>query len=146
MLHRSEGWPAALMAHLRSRRRAPFQWGTHDCALFAMDGVLSMTGTDLAAWFRGRYADEAGARAAIAAFAGGGTLESVAEMVAAREGLPETAVSLAQRGDIVLLDNESDGRWGPALGLCVGASAAFAARPEGIALVGMTRIRRAWRV
>ncbi len=43
------------MAYLETVRARSFAYGSHDCALFAADAVQAMTGTDLAAQFRGRY-------------------------------------------------------------------------------------------
>ena len=50
---RREDWPERLLAFARSRERQPFVWGTNDCALFAADAALAMTGHDFAAPFRG---------------------------------------------------------------------------------------------
>lgn len=52
-LPRLAGWPERFIAFLESRRHSPFVWGSNDCALFAADGVLSITGVDFAADWRG---------------------------------------------------------------------------------------------
>jgi hypothetical protein len=93
---------------LLSRAQAPFAWGQHDCALFAADGVLAITGVDIADDFRGKYSDEASAFAAIAQICGGTTVADAAQYCAAKHGLePWLSPLMAQRGDLVVLE-ESD--------------------------------------
>lgn len=99
-------WPERLAEFLRSRRRAPFQWGVNDCALFAADAAHAITGADPAAEYRG-YSDEVEALRLIKA-AGG---------MRALVALPEKPVAFAQRGDGVLA--LIDGR--ETFGVCVGA-------------------------
>lgn len=90
---------------LLSRARMPFAWGTNDCAMFAADGIQAITGTDIAEAFRGKYADEASALAAIRGVAGGATIADAAAWCAAQHGLPEWAHPLlAQRGDLVVFE------------------------------------------
>lgn len=91
---------------LRARAAMSFAWGSNDCALFAADGILAMTGVDLAADFRGKYSDEAGAFALIASVTGGKTVADAAAWCAAKHGLEELAHPLkAQRGDLVIFPN-----------------------------------------
>lgn len=54
-LQRFPDWRPRLVAYLETVRARRFSYGQHDCALFAADAVQAMTGTDLAADFRGRY-------------------------------------------------------------------------------------------
>jgi hypothetical protein len=91
-MQRRNDWPERLSAFVESRRFAPFEWGTNDCALFAADGVLAMTDVDLAAALR-TYTDEAGA-AALISKAGG--------MAGFARTLAHRGPGRAQRGDIVL--------------------------------------------
>ena len=106
-LRRWPDWPGRLAAFLGTRAHAPFSWGSSDCCLFACDAVLEMTGTDLAADFRGTYGCS---RSALRVFhrAGGGLgrngLRAIACGIAREEGIPEIAVRLARPGDIVLLE------------------------------------------
>lgn len=48
-------WRARLDLFVGASTRRPFEWGVHDCALFAAEGVDAQTGSDFAAEFRGRY-------------------------------------------------------------------------------------------
>lgn len=58
---RCEDWHARLAAYVFDAGRTPFAYGSHDCALFAAGAVEAMTGTDLAAGWRGIYRTLAGA-------------------------------------------------------------------------------------
>ena len=103
MRERAKDWRARLDAYLDGCNGRPFQWGGLDCALFAAGAVAVMTGEDFAASFRGKYADEAGAKAAIRA-AGFG---SVADIAAAH--LAEIAVAEAGMGDLASVDMPGHG-------------------------------------
>jgi hypothetical protein len=88
-------WPQRLSRAIEARRRTPHGWGTNDCALFAADLVAAQTGQDFGAPFRGRYGDEAGAWAILAAL-GHADLTSLVDSCLTRgEGRPA-------RGDVVL--------------------------------------------
>src|ERR1700735_5391711 len=104
---RAEHWATrAYHDFLKARANEPFAWGAQDCALFAADGVLAITGVDIAADFRGKYDDEASAFAAIKTIAGGSTVEDAAVYCATKHGLPEWSHPLrAQRGDLVVLED-----------------------------------------
>lgn len=139
---RGEDWPQRLHVFLEAEARRPFVWGEHDCALFACNAVLAMTGVDLAESWRGVYSDAASAAQAITLRLGRGkTLEDVAATIAADSSLEEIFPTFAQRGDVVLIDSAL----GPALAICVGVSC-VAPSPGGTALVPMTSARRAWRI
>src|SRR5690349_271236 len=105
-------WEERLTEIIRARHRAPFAWGQFDCALFACDAVLAMTGVDLAEPFRGRYADALGALRAIRKFTSGGNLGDVARIQAAAFTIPEVDPPFAMLGDVVLGDG---GPLGPRL-------------------------------
>ena len=55
-LVRRSDWHQRLTDYIMAAMQAPYQPGVHDCALFAAGAVDAMTGTDLAAPYRGRYA------------------------------------------------------------------------------------------
>jgi hypothetical protein len=88
---------------LLARAKMPFAWGANDCASFAADGILAMTGVDIAADFRGRYTDEASALAAIKTITGGTTIADAAAWCATKHALAEWPYPLlAKRGDLVV--------------------------------------------
>lgn len=127
MIERLGHWDIALAAYLAPlMSTATFEWGRTDCALFVSDGVLAMTGADIAAAYRGRYSTALGSARALAKF-GAGTLAASFDAI-----LPERPVAYARRGDVVM----SDG----AVGLCIGAEALF--MPEEGAQPGLIRIER----
>jgi len=145
---RREDWPERLLAFIESRRRTAFAWGEHDCALFACDAVLAMTGIDPAAWFRGRYRDRRTAYAALGDFLGLGAkaapraaLGAVCARLANSHGWPEVPSAFAQRGDVGLLDL----RGRETLAICMGA-VFVAAGPGGLVFIPHGHARRAWRV
>lgn len=61
-IRRLQDWPTRLEAAIDAARKCPFEWGKNDCALFAADCVLAMTGVDFAASFRGKYKTAEGAK------------------------------------------------------------------------------------
>lgn len=134
----------ALHRYLTARMKMPFAWATNDCATFAADGILAMTGVDVAADFRGKYSDEASAAAAIAAVCGGKTVEDAAAWSAAKYGLAEWAEPLrAQRGDLAIVMNGTS----PAAGLVhLNGSRVAIPGETGLVLFPVRKILRAWHV
>lgn len=90
---RKDDWPERLAEFIDVRRERAFSWGSQDCALFAADAVLAMTGVDLAKKLRG-YKTAAGATRRIKAAGGMRNFASA---------LTEKHPGLAQRGDVVLV-------------------------------------------
>lgn len=126
---RAHDWEARLFAAVDAARAAPFEWGTHDCALFVADVVLAMTGHDYAADLRGQYRTQAGALRLLAA----------APLRARMDALfTSIDVRMAQRGDAVM-----DGSG--ALGVCLGEYAAFVGQ-SGIEMQTTLGAEMAWRV
>lgn len=102
-MRRLRTWRTALHAEVERHRREPFAWGEADCAVFAADCLLAMTGEDAAAPFRGRYSTPAGAMRALKK-AGHADLLS---LVSAH--LEEIPVIMAGEGDIAAFENEGTG-------------------------------------
>lgn len=94
-------WPERLAALIEERRHQPFEWGRHDCVLFAADAVRACTGLDPAAQFRGTYASEVEAEALLALRGG---LAGTIEWSQAERGAPACLRELAQRGDTALVE------------------------------------------
>ncbi len=109
---RREDWPERMVAAIDAARSQPFVWGESDCCLFAADVVLAMTGEDYAKAFRGKYKSARGALGALKRH-GHGDIEKT------MDGMFERRYPM--RGDVVMavIDNQQ------ALGICVGADAAF---------------------
>ena len=141
-MKRLEAWPELLHEFLEASESQPFAWGVRDCATFTCDAVLVMTGVDLASDFRGQYSNVGGAARTMRKFAGGG-VEAVADKVTKQHGMPEISPKLAQRGDVVLVDGESE----PALGIVsLDAQWAVTITPRGPQKWPALSARRAWRV
>lgn len=144
-LQRREDWPERLAALIDERMREPFKWGANDCALFAADAVLAITGTDLAADWRSQYADEAGA--VLAAQSLLSTVVTAGEIVAALRDMahrslgPAVPPLMARRGDIVLVEHGN----GHSLAVCLGAVATAPGR-RGLLQLERAAWRYAWRV
>ncbi len=138
------GWQERLNGYIESKRHVPFAWGTHDCGSFFAHAVEAVTGTLPAKEILGTYTDEAGALAAIQKATG---KEDRAEcMLSLPEalGFKAVPVRLAQRGDIVLVDN---GLGGTAFGI-VSLDARLAVSPgrKGISFTDMKDALAAWSV
>jgi hypothetical protein len=138
---RVHDWPRRLAQILDSTRQLPFEWGKLDCALHVCNCIKAMTGEqiDPGAAHRGQYADEAGA---VARF--GGDLAAFAATTAAALGFAEVPITMAQRGDVVFVDN---GTAHGALGV-VSLDGRFAScmSDKGIVNVRIARWKRAWHV
>lgn len=136
-MQRKPDWPKHFMAELQAAAERPFVWGEHDCALFACNMVRAMTGSDPAEVFRGVYSTQTGAYRLIASYGG---MAALAESVARDFGCQEVRPSMAQRGDVCVVDLGPDGN---ALGICAGERVAVASL-LGIAFLPMKHVTRAW--
>lgn len=141
-MKRYRDWEQRLHAICQERKRAPFVWGEHDCALFVADCVQAITGQDLAAECRSRYSSKEEAATLLTELCGG-NLETYME----QRGLQEWAtVRLAQRGDIVLSRQTT----GPCLGIVSldGMRGLFAVESgqDEMLRLSVLECARAWRV
>ena len=135
-MRRLPGWEQRLMACVRRAMDRPFEWGEHDCALFAADCVEAITGEDLAEEFRGRYMDRKGSLKVLRA-CGEGDLQATVTRLLGEPSDPKTA----RRGDLVLVRTPT----GPAIAVCVGLEAVAPGR-HGLTRTPMGAWRLAWRV
>ena len=129
---RKPGWESLLAEYLQAGQDTPFEWGQHDCALFAARWVLLSTGFDHFSEWKGEYASEKGA-ARLMRERG---FRSVADIADAH--LIETPVPLAGRGDLVLDPNGC-------LGICNGLRSHFAGI-DGMIVTPTRLCVRAWKV
>jgi hypothetical protein len=132
---RRRGWEQALAAFTRAHMRTPYQWGQHDCALFAAGAVEAITGEDFAAEFRGTYEDEDGARRLLTSLG----CEDVGDL--ASRYLPEIMPAEARRGDVVMID----GQLGPFLAIVDGRTA-VGPSARGLTHTPIEMASRAWGV
>lgn len=145
-MKRARDWELKLAAYLEAVRASPFSWGGFDCCTFPCNAILAMTGVDIMAPLRGRYATEPEAMALLAATAI--DLDGVAAQLTAASGMAEEGVLMAMRGDLVLADLRPRGvQFGPCLGLVgLAGRPLFAAAPGGYIEFPLRACRRAWRV
>lgn len=138
---RAENWVARLAAYIQAHLEIPFAWGGNDCFLFAMGGVRAMTGTDMAADYRG-YRCQFGAGRTMARH-GFADLRDAVTKIAGAHGCPSVAPAFAQRGDLVLLETDL----GLGCGL-IGLSGAEIVLPDtdGLALLPRGLATDAWRI
>lgn len=136
-IRRLRDWPTRLAALVEERRYQPFRWGPNDCAAWAADDVLAVTGQDLLAELRGGRSTALGARRREKAIGG---MPAAIE----RAGLQQVLPTLAQRADLVLLRAQPGQKRG-ALAVCMGEQACAPGR-DGLVWVPMREALRAWRV
>lgn len=143
-MKRKDDWPELLECFLRDREQKPFAWGVQDCALLVCDAVQVMTGVDLAEDFREQYSTRLQAARSMRR-CGCATLADLADLVAARHGIPEVPVPSARRGDVVLLDMKKEG---PALGIIGLSGSHVLAAAYGLVSIPLTspQCLRAWRI
>jgi hypothetical protein len=137
----------------------PFAWGKNDCATFACDAVLAMTGTDLAEPLRGKYDSALLAARTMNAFVSDieakksvadrkerptdNLLESTAFAIAAIHGIRQVPVLRAQRGDVVLVKLEN----GLALAIVsLNGHEVIAPGATGLRRLPLRSALRAWRI
>lgn len=136
-MNRLPNWDVRLAALIESRRNTPFEWGTHDCAMFAMDAVVAVTGRDPGAQWRGSYEDEDGAAMVL----DGAPLSLFMAGVMKAFGSEPAEVSMAQRGDFVIVDIGNQ----EMCGVCLGGSVA-APGIDRLRFVPPRFIRHAWAI
>lgn len=144
-LNKHEHWQTrSFHAFLLERCEQPFAWGTNDCALFAADAILANTGIDIAAEFRGKYATEEGAFAAIKSITGGATVADAAAWCAENHGLIEHEFPLmAKRGDLVIVANGANLIAGV---VHLNGRHVVVISESGIRRLPITNVKRAWGV
>jgi hypothetical protein len=141
-------WPRRLHQLVESSQAVTFTWGTYDCGQFAARWIREATGVDVAAAYRGKYKDEAGAEALF--LNGHPDLGSFAAEIAFANGMVEiTPITYARRGDVVWVDNSTalnPSKYGALGVVSLDGRYAVCMSSTGTKRVHMQRWRRAWRV
>lgn len=133
-LRRLEGWEARLNVYVEASRHRPFDWGKHDCALFAAGAIEAVTGTPLVD---------------IPAYSGVYEAARALKCMGHRDVIdlanahlrPWQSVLMARRADIALLSTEH----GLSLGVVLGASVAGPG-VDGLMFSPLQQASKAWRV
>ncbi len=141
-LTRKPDWQTALDCFLVAHRQTQFLYGRMDCCLFVCDAILAMTGVDVAAPFRGRYASRKQAMRIVEAFTGRASVAAIAELMCSDHGMPEVPLRSAQRGDVVLIERRCD----YSLGVIDLTSRLAVPAETGFLRIPLTQGCRAWRV
>jgi hypothetical protein len=144
-MKRKHDWVSRLARFLKARWPQPFAWGTNDCALFACDAALEITGTDLAHELRGKYDSEETAQRALAGisqqdFCG------YCKIVAHRNGLEEIGWQHLQRGDLAFIPS-SKNSFGGALSLVnLNGTRLLMPGEHGLELLPIRIAKSGWRI
>ncbi len=136
---RREDWAERLAEVVEARRDTPFEWGAHDCALFAADCVLAMTGTDYAQSLRGTYRDARGAMRVL----DGKSLDALLDGI-----FPRIDPGYMQRGDVCAVPRSPNMQAHDlelALGVCLGAQVVLPG-DAGLHFIPSRSALHAWRV
>ena len=104
-------WEDRLSALVAENMDRPFEWGRHDCALWATGAAAELTGEDRAAIYRGAYSTRNGSAKALRQHGKGTLLRTLDSLY------PRKAVWKAGRGDLVWFTGS--------VGVCMGAFALF---------------------
>ena len=106
-MKRVESWEKILAKFIEDRVESELVWGVQDCCLFACDSILSITGEDVAGFFRGKYSTKEKAYELLFEFAGGGLLETVEKITDQFKMIRHPSIFYAQRGDVIYSEIET---------------------------------------
>lgn len=127
-MKRLDGWERRLHALIAARRFTPFAVGANDCASFAADAVIALTGADPMADRRGSY----------------GADETFDLLTLERQlGRARQNVAQARRGDIVLMPYDAPSVLQHGLAVCLGRLSAAPAE-QGLAYMPTRLARVFW--
>jgi hypothetical protein len=143
MLKRLSDWPSRLQSYLNTRRDTRFAYGDHDCCLFGADCIAAMTDQDIAEWFRGKYHSRKEALALIGERTGKETVAAIAEYSATQWGMQSVPISMARRGDMVLVGKGSKSVLGI---VSLNGADIMCLHKNGIVRVAIEHATKAWRV
>lgn len=131
-----ENWPRLMNEAIEGVRDRPFEWGKHDCCLFAASVVEAMTGNDPMAEFRGKYNDQESALKALKEIGSGNLYQTMRR----KFGNPRRP----RRGDVVYYNQPI-----PTLGICIGESCVFVGQEgdhEGLVTLPTAEMKRGFHV
>lgn len=127
-------WQVRYAAFIAQRQPMPFAWGSNDCAIFAADCVLALTGVDVALPELRQHSTDLQAARALKDHGG------LVGIATAALGAPVTA-AYAQIGDVVL----SKAGIRDMLAICNGGTA-VAPGPAGLVHLPLDLYAMCWRI
>lgn len=144
-LRRRGGWERRLADYLAAARSRMWEWGSHDCAQFALGAIAAVTGTHPMPAALEAYTTRAGAAKWLLAATGTADYAAAVDRLAYEWELYKVPTAMAWPGDIARCPDAGCGGW-PALGVVESRHAWFARRPYGIEPIPMAKIDCAWRI
>jgi hypothetical protein len=132
---RKQDWQLAFEKCVAENYHTPFEWGTHDCCLWAANLVLAITGHDVAVDFRGKYST---AKEALEILEAGGGVAALWTKHLGAEPVPPLFASV---GDVVLADLNGQ----ETMAVCNGDTL-LATGTTGLCALPMSAAIKSWRV
>jgi len=126
------------------------EWGKTDCFLLAVDSLQAITGVDCDQLdakkpFRGKYRTMRSAYRILKRYSGGGVAQTF-QLIAYRLGLAEINYPFASRGDIALLNVETEiGGVREVLGVVTGKNIAVQGK-SGLLNMRIDQAKKTWKV
>jgi hypothetical protein len=124
-LTRVPNWHSGLTELINLSRHKPFEWGTHDCALWAADCIDIVTGVDYAKDSRGTYSTAFGALKCIASYYKSDNLKQTF----VNNFGEDLHIAYARPGDVVYSNSNYEG-FNVAVGICYGQHSFFVSDGE----------------
>lgn len=97
---KKHNWHVDFCKYIEDNKNTEFKWGEFDCALFAANCVMLMTGEDPGSAIRGKYTDEVSAKKVL--LKEYGTLEQAWD-----SQLQRIETCMVQRGDVVVFNGDN---------------------------------------
>lgn len=117
-MSRADNWRTLLADFIEARRERAFEWGSHDCCLFAADWVALVTGKDPAQAFRHSYSSAMGAHDIYTQFGG---VPALVRHCLRDAGFVRVSQEQASAGDLIVRESGQ----GKCVGIVLGLNSAF---------------------
>jgi len=117
-MSRADNWRTLLADFIEARRERAFEWGSHDCCLFAADWVALVTSRDPADEYRATYSSAKGAHEIYAKHGG---VSALVKHCLRDAGFKRVPKEQASAGDLIVRESGQ----GKCVGIVLGLSSAF---------------------
>jgi hypothetical protein len=124
---RLDNWQTNLSQLINDKKEEPFNFPTWNCLMWAIDGILAVSGNDYGKDYRGKYETELGAARILKKYYEVDTCQEFLEKHLNNEAKP---IAFARNGDIVLTNDPEltptdVTLFGFVPGICYGANSFF---------------------
>lgn len=149
-MKRADNWEGKLYKLIESRRNKKMNWGSTDCFTLASDAVKVITDVDMEGYlpdkpFVGMYQTPRQAYALLKKYSGKGLMEAW-DIIAERLGMVEKQVAYAGRGDIAVVETETEiGGIREVMGIVVDGKV-VAQGKDGIVFCEMGKVKKVWSI